>query len=177
MFLQSIGVALILFMPLWAPLVTLRGIALKVTRPNESTHYNLADGMILIALISIATALAANAPIDRYTQNWILIVSLNLLLVLMWYKSVTFMQRYGIKDNASRIAIQIFVYPSATFALSLFLICSLVVVLGVIASLISDYNEQIERVIYANLILLIVSCGWIYLTRKSFLAILNRNRP
>ena len=175
MLIQTLGVALFLLTPLWAHLVTLRGIASKSPGSPSASRFNLSDGMILVALLSIATTFGARAPINRDSQNWILIGSLNFFVVLMWYKCIRFMATSGITENRSRIAMQLFTYPSAILSMSLFLICSLLVIIGSIASLVPDYNDPVVRELPNNLLFLVASCGWIYLTRASFRAIRKRS--
>ena len=148
------------------------------TKEAEQTNrFSLADFMILMALVSLATALGASAPINRDSQNWVLISCLNLLVISMWYKCVKLMDSSGIRNNTSRIAMQVFVYPSAILSLSLLITCTLVVGVGAIASLVPNYNNPIERNLFWNFVLLIASAGWVHLTRVAFIAILNRNQP
>ena len=80
--IQAIGVALYLFTPLWAHLVTLCRLGPKSASVNKIDRFNMSDGMILVTLIAVATTLATNAPIDRYRQNWLLLGSLNLFVIL-----------------------------------------------------------------------------------------------
>ncbi|MEL7498312.1 MAG: hypothetical protein AAFN77_11935 [Planctomycetota bacterium] len=179
MLLQSIAVSLLLFMPVWAHLVTFSFLQRKASEqfelPLEMPRYNLADFMILTALISIATALGSYIGIDPETENWVLIVSLNLLLILMWYKCNRFMQKNAIHENKSRIAMQLFVYPSSILALSFFLISSLWVVIGVIGSLVPSYDDPVIRELPNSLFCMVFAAAWIYLTRRSFSSILGRN--
>ena len=173
---MSVSASLCLFMSIWAHLVTFFGLLPTTKKTGESNRFGLADVMILTALISLATTLGASAPINRDSQNWILLSSLNLLVILMWYRCVKLMDSTGIRNNTSRVAMQLFVYPSAILSLSLLLTCTLVVGVGSIASLVPNYNDPIERNLLSNFLLLIASAGWVYLTRVAFLAILNRNQ-
>ena len=130
MLLQSIALAFYLFMPLWAHLITLRSLQRKVPEQAESPRYSLADIMILMALISIGTALGSYAKIDQDAENWILIVSLNLLLILMWYKCNRLMRINAINENKSRILMQVFTYPSSVLALSFLLLSGISALTG-----------------------------------------------
>ena len=175
MLLQSIATAFYLFMPLWAHLITFRSLQRKVPEQVELPRYNLADIMILMALISIGTALGSYAKIDRDTENWILIVSLNLLLILMWYKCNRLMRMNAIYENKSRILMQVFTYPSSVLALSFLLLSGILVLIGAVAGLVPNYNDPVVRELPNNLFCMVVGVGWIYLTRRSFSLILGRN--
>ena len=174
--IQAIGVALYLFTPLWAHLVTLCRLGPKSASVNKIDRFNMSDGMILVTLIAVATTLATNAPIDRYRQNWLLLGSLNLFVILNWYKCGVFMRRKGIVENKSRVAMQLFTYPSAVLSPAFVLVCGLWVLVGVILVIGSHYEGPVAQNLPYSLIFLAISCLWIYLTRLSFVVILKRNQ-
>ena len=175
--LQSIGVSLFLFMPLWAHLVTLRGLRANQPFKQNNARYTLADGMILVAMMSLATTIGINIPIDRNTENWLLIISVNLLAILMWYKCIKLMNKNGIVKNGARISMQIFVYPSSIQSLALLLYCSVAFIASLVSNLNPNYTDPFDPHLFPLLLLLIVSYLWIYLTRMAFQAILNPHKP
>ena len=175
MLFQSVAISFLFFMPLWAHAITLRFLQRKVSVQSKSRQYHLADFMILMGLMSVGTALGTYAKIDRNTENWILMVSLNLLLGLMWFKCNQLMWKNGISDNWSRIAMQVFTYPSSILSLSFFLFSGLSVLIGTFASFAPDYDDPVARELPNNLFCLVVAGSWIYLTRRSFSLILSRN--
>ncbi|MEM9412483.1 MAG: hypothetical protein AAGA30_15320 [Planctomycetota bacterium] len=171
MLLRSIAISFFLFMPLWAHIITFRSLQRNIPARSERPRYNLADIMILVGLISVGTALGSHSKIGRDTENWILIISLNLLLVLMWHKCNQLMRKNGITENKSRVAMQIFTFPSSILALSFLLASGL----SVLASFASDYKDPESRELPNHLFCLAVAVGWIYLTRRSFSLMLDRN--
>lgn len=176
MMLQSIAISLCLFMPLWAYLVTLRSLQRKQADSKGCYRFNLADGMILVAMISLGTAIGSYAKINRDTENWILIVSLDLLLVLMWCKCNRFMQENAIFDSRSRIIMQLFTFPSSIVSLSFLSLSSIMVVVGSVASFVPYYDDPVIRELPNSAFCMIAGCGWVYLTRSSFSWILQRNQ-
>jgi len=168
-------------MPIWAPSVTLMGLLREPRtfgryRPSkQSNRFNLSDGMILMALISIATSLGTLGSADGFGENWILLASLNLLVVALWCQCIKFMQTNGISDNTLRIAMQVLIYPSATFSLAFVVCCSILMVVG-LTSFFQGDDERTVGQLLTILVLLLLSCGWMYLTRLSFIAVLKRSQ-
>ena len=175
MLLTGLGVAFYLGMPLWAHFVTFRGLCRPALQNRPTTRFGLLDLMVLFALVAAAVTFGTKAAPLQGGPNWILIVSLNVFVALMWLKCIQFMQKNGIVENASRLLMQIFVYPSSIYALALFIFCSYLVIVGSIASLVPNYRDPVVRELPNHFLFLLASGAWLYLTRWSFFAILNRN--
>ena len=173
MLFSGIFCTLIFAMPLWASRVTLRGLVAK-SRTASSTSFTLADGMILVALISLATTLGANVPIGK-SENWILIASANLLAILMWYRCIGFMDQNKIHDNSSRVVMQLLIYPCSIVAPACLFVCGLYSGVGGTSILHPDDNEPSGNMLPSLVVWFAVSCGWVYLTRVAFRMILDRN--
>ena len=174
--LMGLAFTLYLFLPVWGHLVTLRGLGCKIPNDDSLKTFSLADGMILIGLISLATSLSTAVPINVYTPNWVLIVSINAFAVLMWHKCNKLMQRNAIVDVTSKLVMHLFTYPSSILSLGLLFSSGLFTLVGAVAIIVPNYDDPIEQVLPYNFITLLVACGWVYLTRLSFIRILKRNR-
>ena len=175
MLLTGLGVTFYLGMPLWAHFVTFRGLCRPTLQHSPKTRFGLLDLMVLFALVAAAATLGTKAPPYQQGPNWILVVSLSVFVALMWLKCNQFMQKNGIVKSASRVVMQIFVYPSSIYSLSLFLFCSYLVIVGSIASLVPNYRDPVVRELPNHFLFLLASGAWLYLTRRSFSAILRRN--
>ena len=168
--------SLYLFMPVWAHLVTLRGLGCDIPRDDKAMTFSLADGMLLIGLVSLATSISSAAPINDYQPNWVLIVSFNAFVVLMWHKCNQLMQKNAIVNPISKLIMQLFTYPSSIFSLGLLISSSMFAIVGSIARFFPGHDDPSVQSLPYNLIALLVACGWVFLTRYSFIWVLNRNQ-
>lgn len=156
--------SLLFFVPLWGPQVTLKGI--KGQGSSRPVSYTLADGMILTAMMAIATSLASSIR-SEMPEDWFLffVFIANFLTFLLWFKCQKFMSTNGIWCSRQRALMQLFVYPSSVLAIAYLSISLLMFFSGVI--------EAIEG--YASIIYLIavsstiaISVFWIRITRTVY---------
>ena len=162
-------------MPVWAHVLTLRGLLNQSATPSLG-RITLSDLMILTCFIAFATAGGTLFRMPSGTENWMLLVSFNLFAVLMWFKCLRLMNQNGIVTTRSRVAMQTLVFPSSILSLSVFGNCCLNCAASLIASLIPNYNDPVERHLLSLLLLLGPSYGWLRLTRYFFKAILKSNQ-
>ena len=165
---DSIGIAILLFMPLWAPRVSFWGLTPQATETNQNRNrFYLSDSLVLVSLISIVTASGANSRVGG-ENNWILIVSLNLLVICMWYRCNQLMDRSKITDNFSRMVMQLFVYPSSVVIVSFISVCTLSLVLSLASNLFPQTRDPTRPNFATLTVLLLVAWGWLYYTRTIY---------
>lgn len=160
--------SLFFFVPLWGPQVTLCRIAGSAA--TETGSYTLADGMILVAMLAVAMSLASLIRDEVPMSTFLFLVLMAMLLAsLLWYKCLKFMAQNGVKGHWQRIAMQIFVYPSSVLSIAYTVI--------LIMLSFSGYAESFQRPVpaaylFVTLGALLLSFGWIFLTRFTYRKIL-----
>lgn len=161
--------SLLFFVPLWGPLLTLRGIAGNA--PIEPGSYSIANGMVLVAMLAVVKSSPASLIRDEVTVASILPVLLfPLLASLLWFKCLKFMSQNGVQGHWQRIVMQIFVYPGSL--LSILYVVSLSMTL---CPIFADAYGRDVPIAYLCAIsgALILSIGWLYLTRLTYRKIIQ----
>ena len=161
--------SLLFFVPLWGPQLTFRRIAGNA--PTETGSFSIADGMILVAMLAAAASLASSLR-DALPQGlFLFLTSMAMLLAaLLWFKCLKFMSLNGVKGNWQRIAMQIFVYPSSVLSVSYSVMLTMMLFSGI-----ADSFNRAVPIAYLCVTLggLVLSIGWIYLTRVTYRRILQ----
>ena len=161
--------SLLFFVPLWGPQLALRRIAGNAA--SETGSFSIADGMILVAMLAVAASLASLLRDGIPRESFLLFVFMAMLLAsMLWFKCLKFMSLNGVKGNWQRIAVQIFVYPSSVLSVSYSLILAMLLFSGI-----ADCFDRDVPIAYLCVTFwaLILSVGWIYLTRLTYRRILR----
>ena len=139
--------ALIFFVPLWGPHLVFWGIVRRRTAgpAHPSPIYITSDGIILLTYLC-----AVNAAVDA-TNNQVGVLrtatlagSVNLLVVLIWWRALKFLQLQQIADRKSRLLLQSILYPGSVIVPSEAL-CSGLALLSSIEFFESGIIEGIQR--------------------------------
>ena len=170
--------ALLFFVPLWGPQITLWGLLTKRSRHMpEPIRYSISDAMILVAILAIASALSASQGMGHDRSVFLLCAS-NLLAALMWYKCIQFMSNNRISNSLTRVITQVFVYPSAVLSISYFAISAMMLFSGTIDTINSKAKSPPDVFLLAVVGMLLGSLCWIWLTRKVYSWIVtSRTQP
>ena len=161
--------SLLFFVPLWGPQLTLRRIAGNAA--IETGSYSIADGMILVAMLAVAISLASLIRDEVPAATFLFVLLMAMLLAsLLWFKCMKFMSQNGVKGHWQRIVMQIFVYPSSVLSISYAVILSMILFSGFADSFGRDVPIAYLYVISGALVL---SIGWLYLTRLTYRKILQ----
>ena len=160
--------SLLFFVPLWGPQVTLSRIAGNTA--TEARSYTIADGMILVTMLAIATSLASLMRDELPMASFLFVVLMTTLLaLLLWYKCLKFMAQNGVKGNWQRIVMQVFVYPSSVLSIAYAVILAMMFLSG----LADSFDKPVPATyLFVLLGALLLSIGWIYLTRLTYRKIL-----
>jgi hypothetical protein len=167
--------ALMFFTPLWGPSLLFYKLGKPKGVVSIKGSFTITDVFVLIFFLSPVNAAISMVrdELDRSSLVFML-VSANSLVALVWLMCVRFLARYQIQRQASRLAIQLLIYPISIFCTGGLIVGTMMLLETLGASLQRGMREPDTIAFLTSSVLLVLACiGLCYGARRGFAYLLH----